>query len=131
MNAESLSKKLNGCEYKNEVNTEIINEAKENDLVIVFGLSDFFIELRGAINDEIDFYDGDSIFVTENGLVETNTCFNAREIQAVWRPRKKGYTYANWLIKTTIPHHSFDIMKDGKLYCRGIVFSLKDCRIKN
>ena len=69
MNAESLSKKLNGCEYRDEVSTEVANEAKECGLVIVFGASDDLIEFRGAIYDEVGAYDGGSAFVAKNGLV--------------------------------------------------------------
>lgn len=144
MNAESLSKKLNGCEYRDEVSTEVANEAKERGLVIVFGASDDLIEFRGAIYDEVGAYDGGSAFVTENGLVESECdegedcpyykkeLAKAREIKAVWCPRDgEGNTYASWLIKTEIPHHTFDVMEDGELYCRGLVFSLADCKAKN
>ena len=143
MKVEELSKKLNGCAYRNEVSEELENEAKERGMVIVFGASDDLMELRGAIYDEIGAYDGGSAFVTGNGLIE-NECEcedcphfekekeKAQEIKAVWCPRDgKGNTYASWLIKTEIPHSSFDVMEDGELYCRGLVFSLADCKVKN
>ena len=67
MNAESLSKKLNGCEYRDEVSTEVANEAKERGLVIVFGASDDLIEFRGAIYDEIDAYEGTHFIIATPG----------------------------------------------------------------
>ena len=32
----------------------------------------------------------------------------------------------SWSYLTDIPHKTFDIMEDGEIYCRGIVFSLDD-----
>ena len=144
MNAESLSKKLNGREYRSEITKEESKEAMERGLVVVFGASDDHMEFEGAIYDEIGAYDGGSAFVTENGLVESECdegedcpyykkeLAKAHEIKAVWCPcDDKGNTYASWLIKTEIPHHAFDIMEDGELYCRGVVFSLADVKAKN
>ena len=31
-----------------------------------------------------------------------------------------------WTYMTDIPHATFDVMDDGELYCRGIVFALAD-----
>lgn len=143
MNVETLTKKLNGCDYRNEITDELAAEAKERGLVIVFGASDDLMEFRGAIYDEVGAYDGGSAFVTENGLV-TNECEDedcpyfekemakAQEIKAVWCPRDGGgNVYASWVIKTNIPHASFDVMEDGELYCRGLVFLLADAKAKN
>lgn len=141
MNVEELAKKLNGCEYRDEVSTEVAKEAKECGLAIVFGASDDLMEFRGAIYEELGTYDGGSAFVTENGLVE-NECEEgedcpyfkkelekAQEIIAEWCPRDgEGNTYASWLMKTEIPHKTFDVMEDGELYCRGLVFSLSDVK---
>ena len=143
MNAEILSKKLNGVAYGNETTPEIETEAKERGLVIVFGASDDLMEFRGAFYDEVGAYDGGSAFVNENGLLE-NECDNedcpyferekakAREIKAIWCPEdSEGNTYASWLMETDIPHYKFDVMEDGELYCRGLVFLLTDAKAKN
>ncbi len=142
MNAEILSKKLNGVAYGNETTPEIENEAKESGLVIVFGASDDLMEFRGAIYDEVSAYDGGSAFVTEDGLLE-NKCddedcpyfkkeqVKAREIKAEWCPEKDGETYASWKITTDIPHHTFEVMEDDELYCVGLVFLLANAKAKN
>lgn len=142
MNTQTLAEKLNGCEYGNEVSKELEKEAQKHGLVIVFGSSDDLMEFRGAINDEFGVFNGGEVFVTENGILESE-CWEggdcpyyqreiekATEIKAIWCPRdKEGDIIASWVIKTNIPHDKFSVMEDGELYCRGIVFSLKDCRV--
>lgn len=128
MNKEELANLLNGRGYNNETTQEIENEAVKNDLVIVFGISDDLMELRGAIHEEAGF----EIYITSEGLLQ-NECDNddcayfkkekelAKKIEALWNV--EGYS---WTYKTKIPHATFDILEDGKKYCRGIVFSLND-----
>jgi DNA-binding XRE family transcriptional regulator len=45
------------------------------------------------------------------------------KIEAIWSPEEPA---CSWLIKTDIPHATFDITEDGELFCRGIVFSIDD-----
>jgi hypothetical protein len=35
---------------------------------------------------------------------------------------------ATWTYKTDIPHETFEIYDNGKLYCRGIVFSVDEVK---
>lgn len=49
---ESLALKLNNCQIDEEISKTDEQEAKKNNLVVVFGASDDLIEFRGAINDE-------------------------------------------------------------------------------
>ena len=86
--------------------------------------------------------DGASAFVDIYGMI-TNNCEDdcphylekldkAHGIEAVWCPRDgDGNTYASWLMQTKLPYSSFDIMEDGDLYCRGLVFCLADAKAKN
>lgn len=130
MNAETLSKKLNGREYRSEITKEESKEAMERGLVVVFGASDDLMEFEGAIYEEVDCYDGGSAYVNDLGQLVSPE--RGHEIKAVWCPRDgEGNTYASWLMKTDIPHHSFDVMEGGELYCRGLVFSLADVKAKN
>lgn len=46
---------------------------------------------------------------------------NGVGIEAIWSPDEID---ASWLIKTDIPHATFDILEDGDLFCRGVVFAL-------
>lgn len=47
---------------------------------------------------------------------------NAKSIKALWC--KEG-DYS-WTYSTDIPHATFEVVDDGKPYCRGIVFALSD-----
>jgi hypothetical protein len=104
----------------------------------VFGASDDLLEFRGAIHDEVGAYDGTTAYVTKDGLVQrqcqdedcphekrlmNSAKRTATKVEAVWCPKSPD---ASWLIKTNIAHESFDIIEDGELYCRGIVFALSD-----
>lgn len=132
MNSHELAGVLNGCEYNKEMGAADNKIAKENGLVVVFGASDYLMEFRGAVNDEIDVYEGGRAFFTENDLL-INECDNencpyfkrltktATPIEAKWDT--EGYS---WVYETTIPHASFEVLKDGDKYCRGIVFALSD-----
>ena len=102
MTKEELAALINGREYRDEVTPEIIQNAKENNLVIVFGASDDLMELRGAIDDEIGCYDGGFIKVHKQGILSNfdrllenkadESDFeeyfkfrdSAKEIEAVW-----------------------------------------------
>jgi hypothetical protein len=46
---------------------------------------------------------------------------NAKQIEAIW-----GKDGISWQYKTDIPHATFKIMKDGDVYCIGIVFDIKE-----
>jgi hypothetical protein len=130
MNAETLAKKLNGREYGSEITREEATEAKVCGLVVVYGASDDLMEFEGAIYDEADCYEGGKAYVSSEGkLVKKKS---GQAIKATWCPRDgEGNVYASWLIDTDIPHHKFDIMEDGELYCRGLIFSLSDVQVKN
>jgi hypothetical protein len=52
-----------------------------------------------------------------------------KTVQAVWCPRdENGKIWASWKIQTDIPHETFDIMEDGELFCRGVVFHVDDVK---
>jgi hypothetical protein len=48
-----------------------------------------------------------------------------QKIKAVWDPEDID---ASWKIETEIPHETFDIMEDGELFCRGVVFHVDDVK---
>lgn len=69
---KEIASKLNGINYKELVPKELVEIAKENSMVIIYGASDDLIEFEGAINDEIYVYGGNQnlglISYTYNGL---------------------------------------------------------------
>lgn len=124
---------LNGVEYPFDVHEETQNIAQLNGFVIVYGASDDLMEFDGVVYDEIGAYGGGNAFFDEHGLI-VNECDNddcvyfkrvmktAQKIEAFWC-KEKGIT---WSYETDIPHETFDIIEDGEIYCRGIVFELKN-----
>jgi hypothetical protein len=139
--AKEFAARLNGREYGNEITKAEEAEAKAAGLVVVFGYSDDNTELRGAIRDEVGTYDSTTFRVSRDGHVlvdwesldkdeeaEVERYFarkrESAEIEARWSPADPE---CSWAYRTGIPHETFDVMEDGELYCRGIVFALADC----
>lgn len=135
---KEIAKMMDGRQYRNELVTEAVELAKKNNIVIVFGASDDLMEFRGAIDSEVDCFEGGSAFITPEGelldmdcLADCNDCKyfekvkdKSIEIKALWCE-----TLSNccWTYETKIPHETFMIWEDDEQYCRGIVFSLDDC----
>ncbi len=127
---KEIAEMLDGIEYAEEISKDIIEYAKKNGVVIVFGASDDLMEFRGAINDEAGCYGTGTIHINRSGelrsLCDSEDCpyfYAVREkackIKAIWD--SEGYS---WVYETDIPHETFEIMEDGEKYCRGIVFSI-------
>lgn len=130
---EAAASRLNGCEYGQEGSAQLWAEMKTRGLVAVFGASDDLMEFRGAIDDEVSAYDGTTALVTADGLFEPcgdNCKFSAAaqkeavEIDALWCAEDG----VSWTYETDIPHATFNVMEDGEVYCRGIVFALSSLR---
>ena len=127
MTAKELAEMLTGSAYGMEVTPEIEAAARENGLVIVFGYSDDCCELRGAIHDEIDCYDGGTIYLTADGIADWETP-GARAIEALWCDTAFG---AAWSYRTDIPHATFEVYEDDEIFCVGIVFALSDLGVSH
>lgn len=108
MTLKEFAQMLNGREYGHEIHKEEEALAKELGFVVVFGYSDDNAELRGAIDDEIDCFDG--------GKLEHKDLPDV--IYAKWCDRETNYA---WSYKTSIPHETFCIYEDGEYWCLGIV----------
>jgi hypothetical protein len=131
--------KLNGIEYPADELDKFSKEMAENGIIAAYGASDDLLEFRGAIYDEAGAWEGTEVrlAVYPDGTVkifneEENREtfeFNHEEIdrmktvRAVWGPKS---IEASWAIETSISHESFDIMEDGELFCRGVVFHMYD-----
>ncbi|HXE63261.1 MAG TPA: hypothetical protein VN519_06945 [Bryobacteraceae bacterium] len=141
MTREELAAKLNGREYGEEMTKEEGAEAKRNGVVVVYGASDDLMEFRGAIYDEAGAYNGRAVLLDCNGILPSwDDAINGGEsgaaeylrrkplckvIEAVWTDGVDD-PLPPWSYKTDIAHSTFDIMEDGEVYCRGIVFELVD-----
>lgn len=141
MTASELAALLHGREYRNEITLAEEASAKASGLVVAFGASDDLMEFRGAINDEVGAYDGTTVRIDGEGIAPTwpadsdegwseseaedyfrRKAAGFKEIHAIWSPQDMPDT--SWRFATAIPHATFDVMEDGDIYCRGIVFSL-------
>lgn len=130
-NIQKWADLLNGREYGNEISDEEMLQAKNDEVVIVFGASDDLMWFRGAIYAELDAYEGTTAYFDRSGLM-TNQCENNRcpyhhkitaeaaTIDAIF----SGEDDFTWTFKTHIEHKTFVIYEDGEPYCRGIVFEL-------
>ena len=143
MTAKGIAQKLDGKEYPLNIPKELATAAKQNRLVIVYGASDDLMEFEGAIYDEVGAYEGTKVRIDSEGLVpdfeqiendqrdskeKLREYFQrengGKEIEALWC-KEPGIS---WTYKTEISHEQFEILEDGDIYCRGIVFSLDDCK---
>ena len=139
MTARELAEMMDSRTYGSEITYAEIEEAKESGLVIVFGASDDLMEIRGAIDGEVDCYEGGSVLLdldkraifnpaqdcdcdNENCPLRLEKEAKCSEITAIWC----GENDSSWSYETDIEHETFQIIDDGELYCIGIVFALDD-----
>jgi len=107
---KQIAQELNNLhlQYGDTIPKELIQKAKDSNIVILYGRSDDLAEFEGAIYDEVGCY--------EAGVITTNP-----EIIAVWCENDIAWSY-----KTKIEHETFKIMEDigenNDIQCLGIVF---------
>lgn len=128
MFADKLTK---SASYR-DIPEELINEAKEKGIVIVYGASDDLLELEGAIRDEFDCYEGGICYINKEGLINSDcedckcckhfqkTLNDSKSITSLWC--KSEWT---WSYKTDIPHEKFYILDGDEQYCEGLVFYIE------
>lgn len=135
---EELAEMLQDSEYGN-ISEQLIQTAKDNDLVIVSGYSDDGMYFDGAMCDSADVYDGGVVRFTKDGVllewddlekdeidevrayIHTLDTEDFGEITAIWN--QDGYA---WQYETDIPHSVFRLEEQGELYALGIVFDLEE-----
>lgn len=133
MTAKELADMLSGREYGMEISNGEARDAKDSGLAVVYGYSDDNVEFDGAIREEVGAYNGTTIYVGKDGLIDDPDCTDAdhcpyfeaakkaaKKIEAVW-----GKGGVAWTFETDIPHETFNIYEDGELFCVGIVFSME------
>lgn len=75
------------------------------------------MELDGTMSEEI----GLAVYVDNTGNQSQTALEGGVKITA-------NFTKLGWRYRTKISYCTFEIMETEKLYCRGIVFSLKDVK---
>lgn len=148
MDAQEFANVLDGRDR------ELREEIAENEeaiamavgLVVVYGVADDLMVFHGALSAEFDACSGEPVYVNADGFAvpDVNDCASgedcphwqamrdeasktAMSIKPVWCEDEACRADAiPWTFKTDIPHATFNIMDDGKVFCRGIVFALKN-----
>ena len=140
MTPKDIAKKLDGIEYDGALYIKVAGaaaDARKHGILIVYGASDDLMEFDGAFCDEIGAprdvkFSQKGILqswdeIAHEDIDEARKYFE-REREAKWsieslRCKEPGIS---WTFETDIPHETFNIMEDGEVFCRGIVFSLND-----
>ncbi len=124
---------LTGCEYcQSDEPKEVVEAMKASGLVAVTGQSDDNIRIFGAIDDEVGI--GEVAFF--DGELLTNECddedcpyFEKILKKAIKIEGKFGeYTEDDeptWTFNVPFEHATFDVMEDGEIFSRGVVFKLE------
>ena len=143
MKKEELAQLLNGRQIGKEMTYQEHLQARKNGLLVCYGYSYDLLEFRGIIYNRVSFYEGEDIFLYKNkdqkiAILEESNYDEIKEIlegynidfilpkipiKIQWCPEELACL---WLIKTDIPHTTFDIYDDEDLYSRGIVLELSD-----
>jgi hypothetical protein len=137
MTKDTLAALVHGRRHDHGLSIALTEGAKEAGLVIVMGGGEDYIELHGALEQEWGVYGAAEILLTREGIFDTHECgepcryFTAalkhaqrcgQTLRVVWN----ATTFPTWHFQTTIPHATFDILEEGQVFCRGIVFHLDD-----
>ena len=133
---KEFAQKLNGTEYspyRNQFTKEQAEYAKEMGFIIITGASDDLVEFDGAFEDESGCFDGGIITFDENGTSDDGE-EHANELEVYWCGKcgnKEIKTDAAWEYRFSEPsvqYETFDIMDDGRLYCRGLVVDITNLK---
>jgi hypothetical protein len=141
MTVKEWAEKINGFEYPANELEHLNKKMAVDGIIIAYGASDDLLEFNGVIYAEVDAWKGTDVRIFSRGKGtafifnkeenKDSAEFNRKEIEqmqkikAVWRPKDID---ASWKIETEIPHETFDIMEDGELFCRGVVFHVDDVK---
>lgn len=127
---EGFAAEFNGRQMGSEIHPAEELALKAAGMVAVFGYSDDCTEFRGAIRDEVGLGE---LRVTAGGKIlndEQNAALASLVADGLATDARVGIIWADFgeshLYETEIPHATFDVLEDGELFCRGIVFRLAD-----
>lgn len=125
--AEELAKELNGFDVADRFTKGVINLAKNSNLVIVSAIGDDTIIFSGSLKDEFDLLHGGQIFMAKEGseyipYLRQSQDKSRKVIEVFW----DKHSLFKWKFLTLIKHVQYDLKKDGRSFCKGIVFSLND-----
>ena len=94
MTPQEFADLIDGREYPFDFNGREEIDAEQHGLVVVYGASDDLMELRGAIDDEGDCYDGGTFLIDKRLFDESF----ADELVAEFGRLKEFYLYLSRLV---------------------------------
>jgi hypothetical protein len=135
---------LDGQEDRRAADKDVDTLLKSLGFVVVFGLSDDLIEIRGVSDVEIDGWQGQfrvgdrqDLRFTPEGLVDDHTALFDEEkgdfVDMPEAPPPPGAAIVDvrfgkddlfWVFETEAPHATFVTTLHGNPFCRGIVLDL-------
>jgi hypothetical protein len=124
---EQFAAMLNGRQYGDELMSDDIKLALENDLIVCFGESSDILNARGRIESYACCSDCDFIYFIDNSVYNGSDArypfdnYDYPSLRAFWSEDDDGWRY-----ETDIPHATFKIFSGSELYCIGIVMDYKD-----
>ena len=101
MTAKELAEMLSGREVGEEIVMGEERDIKDAGLVVVYGYSDDNVEFCGAINDEVGSYDGDTVYLTKNGILEGPACSCAEDCECPYFVKERERPRLSRLCGTT------------------------------
>lgn len=129
--AEELALALDGREYPLQMSETHTQFAKDNNLVVVYGLSDDLVMFNGAWCEEA--YGPGDVFVNENGPIEDPDCdckyatkYYSDQKSKAARIRVRHGETAYWEYETEVPHATFKIIEDDQINCIALVINADD-----
>lgn len=141
MTKEQFAEIITGREYPFEITNHEKKVARENQLLVLHGASDDLFEIDGAETDETGA--PGIVCLDKNGKIMPTPDDDEREVLLRFHVLSEVESKLHgsitidirwcetadvwWMLHTTTPHATFDIMEDGALFCRGLVIDLKEC----
>ena len=140
---EELAQKLEAAnlQYRQDIPQELVTFAKENDLIIAYGLSDDILQFEGAVREDFGAWrgtlryllramNGDVLFIPDprgNDYIDEHVAeqIDCPYVELVWCPEDVDGN-PSWLIKTKLPYTQFSIYEDGYLNCAGAVIDISN-----
>lgn len=142
MTPKDLASRINGSDLKSGLE-QFIDIAEDNGLAIAFCTDQELFEIKGAVetdydvfrsetlclfefDDEYCLFDKLALGVKDDGDDYQYAAHEGAEkgniIKVVLNPEEPKDT--TWLVQPEFAYESFEVMKAGKVYCKGAVFAL-------
>lgn len=149
-NKEKVANIIDGRKRGKEVTLNILQEASNNNLIIIYGKNDDLMEIRGAVNLDHISTGGTALYAvinSENNIfvigehdfgaikkARSMLDFEMPEFEVIEMkkvPSKRielneGYINPSWLVYSKIPYAEFDIMDGKEIFCRGAVIDVNE-----